>query len=119
MFNYTEKRLDSIILLQASKPLILWKMGKTPESEPESFGRGLSCSAWLTRRDALPLTGASFHSGKRIRPAMQSRRVEVRAIRPHESMNLAVYANLIEKFPVSQRPINCPLQNQAEIYGSF
>jgi hypothetical protein len=34
-------------------------------------------------------------------------------------MNLIVYANLIEEFPVSQRPIEFPLQNRTKIYGSF
>lgn len=48
---------------------------------------------------------------------MQCRRIEIRAVRPHQSVDLGVYSDLIEQFSISQRPVQFPLQNRSKVYG--
>ena len=48
---------------------------------------------------------------------MQRRRIEVRAVRPHQSVDLGIYADLLEQFTFVQRAVQLSLQNRPEIYG--
>ena len=50
---------------------------------------------------------------------MQCRRIEVRAVRPHQSVNLGIYADLIEQFSIAQWAVELSLENRSKIYSSL
>ena len=67
----------------------------------------------------LPPPNVSFHRGELIGPVVQCRRIEVRAVRPHQSVDLGIYTDLLEQFPIAQWAVQLSFQDRSKIYGSL
>ena len=75
---------------ETKKPKIGWKMKNVSRSTVPV--RLLDFRGHREVRGALriPCPCTLFHGGKQIRPIMEGGRIKIRAIRPHEGVNLGV-----------------------------
>src|SRR2546425_12142064 len=64
---------------------------------------------------AFPLLGTSSQGLNLIRPVVQSRGIEVRAIRPDQRLHFGINPYLIEEREITQRLIQFPSQDGMEI----
>jgi hypothetical protein len=67
----------------------------------------------------LPLPNMSSYRGELIGPVVQYRRIEVRAVRPHQSVNLSIYADLIEQFSIAQWAVELSFEDRSKIHSSL